>query len=190
MAIDINRWQLSMELSSRSTRLKDRNSRSCLEARDLETEILDLVSKHETERQKFSISSRSTRPKDRNSRSPLEAQDRRTEILDLVSKHETERKKFLISSRGLKNASRYGLPNNQTGHTKTKRTKQKRKENHLRNVHPICVTIYTQECGRIWKQYWLERTKLEEVRVKWSMVSKKYGVIYKEKYGKKYRPKL
>ena len=34
------------------------NSHSRLEARDRETEILDLVSKHETERKKFSISSR------------------------------------------------------------------------------------------------------------------------------------
>ena len=35
-----------------------KNSHFHLEARDRETEILDLVSKHETERKKFSISSR------------------------------------------------------------------------------------------------------------------------------------
>ena len=39
-------------------RLKGRNSRSRLEAWDWQAEILDLVSKHETERKKFSISSR------------------------------------------------------------------------------------------------------------------------------------
>ena len=37
------------------------NSHSRLEARDRETEILDLVSKHETERKKFSILSRELR---------------------------------------------------------------------------------------------------------------------------------
>ena len=47
-------------------------SRSRQEARDRKTEILDLVSKHETERQKFSILSRSMRLKGRNSRSRLE----------------------------------------------------------------------------------------------------------------------
>ena len=49
------------------------NSHSRLEARDRETEILDLVSKHETERKKFSISSRSMRLKGRSSRSRLES---------------------------------------------------------------------------------------------------------------------
>ena len=39
-------------------RLKGRDSRSCLEAWDWKEENLDLVSKHETERKKFSISSR------------------------------------------------------------------------------------------------------------------------------------
>ena len=47
------------------------NSHSRLEARDRETEILDLVSKHETERKKFSISSWSMRLKGRSSRSRL-----------------------------------------------------------------------------------------------------------------------
>ena len=37
---------------------EDRNSRSHLGAWDWKEEILDLVSKHETEREKFSISSR------------------------------------------------------------------------------------------------------------------------------------
>ena len=45
-------------ISSRSMRPKGRNSRSRLEAWDWKEEILDLVSKHETERKKFSISSR------------------------------------------------------------------------------------------------------------------------------------
>ena len=89
---------------------EDRKSHSRLEAIDQKTEILDLVSKHETERQKFSISSRSMRLKGRNSRSRLEAWDWQAEILDLVSKHETERKKFSISSRELKHGSRYALP--------------------------------------------------------------------------------
>ena len=88
---------------------QDRKSRSRLEARDRKTEILDPVSKHETERQKFSISSRSMRLKGRNSRSRLEAWDWQAEILDLVSKHETERKKFSISSQELRNAFRYAL---------------------------------------------------------------------------------
>ena len=47
-----------ISISSRSTRPKDRNSWSRLEAWDWQAEILDLVSKHETERKKFSISSR------------------------------------------------------------------------------------------------------------------------------------
>ena len=51
---------------------EDRNSRSRLEAYDWMEEILDLVSKHETEGKKFSISSRSMRLKGRNSRSRLE----------------------------------------------------------------------------------------------------------------------
>ena len=62
-----------ISISSRSTRPKDRNSRSRLEAWDQMTEILDLVSEHETERQKFSVSSRSMIPKDRKSRSRLES---------------------------------------------------------------------------------------------------------------------
>ena len=62
-----------ISISSRSTRPKDRNSRSRLEAWDWREEILDLVSKHETDRQKFSISSRSMRLKGRNSRSRLES---------------------------------------------------------------------------------------------------------------------
>ena len=73
------------------------------------TENLDLVLKHDTERQKFSISSWSMRPKDRNTWSRLEARNHKTEILDLVLKHETERQKSSISSWELKNASRYGL---------------------------------------------------------------------------------
>ena len=64
---------------------QDRKSRSRLEARDRKTEILDLVSKHETEGKKFSISSRSMRLTGRNSRSRLEAWDWKEEILDLVS---------------------------------------------------------------------------------------------------------
>ena len=71
-------WVSQFSFSSRSTRLK--------------TEILFLVSKHETE--------------SKNSHSCLKARDRKTEILDLVLKHETERKKFLISSRELEKASR------------------------------------------------------------------------------------
>ena len=63
-------------------------SRSRLEARDRKTEILDLVSKHETEGKKFSISSRSMRLTGRNSRSRLEAWDWKEEILDLVSRVE------------------------------------------------------------------------------------------------------
>ena len=88
----------------------------------MKTENLALVSKHETERQKFSILSRSTRSKDRNSRSRLEARDWKTEILDHVSKHETERKKFSILSRELKNASRYAL--SAGGEKKSKSTKR------------------------------------------------------------------
>ena len=61
-------------VSSRSTRMK--------------TEILDLVSKHETEGKKFSISSRNMRLKGRNSRSRLEAWDWKEAILDLVSRVE------------------------------------------------------------------------------------------------------
>ena len=61
-------------VSSRSTRVK--------------TEILDLVSKHETKGKKFSISSRNMRLKGRNSRSRLEAWDWKEEILDLVSRVE------------------------------------------------------------------------------------------------------
>ena len=67
---------------------EDRKSRSRLKARDRKIEILDLVSKHEIKRQKFSISSRSTRPKDRNSRSRLKAWDWKEEFLDLVSRVE------------------------------------------------------------------------------------------------------
>ena len=67
---------------------EDGNSRSLLEAWDLKEKILNFVSKHktdwkilvlvsryETQRQKFSISSRSTRLKGRNSRSRLKASD-------------------------------------------------------------------------------------------------------------------
>ena len=68
----------------------------------VKTEILDLVSKHETKGKKFSISSRSMRLKGRNSRSRLKAWDWKEEILDLVSKHETERKIFSISSRSMR----------------------------------------------------------------------------------------
>ena len=50
--------KIKFSFSSRSTRPRDRNSRSRLEAWDWKEEILDLVSKHETERKKFSISSR------------------------------------------------------------------------------------------------------------------------------------
>ena len=50
--------KIKFSFSSRSTRLRDRNSRSRLEAWDWKEEILDLVSKHETERKTFSISSR------------------------------------------------------------------------------------------------------------------------------------
>ena len=67
---------------------EDGNSRSRLEAWDQREEILDLVSKHEIERKKFSISSRSMRLKGRNSRSRLEAWDWKEEILDLVSRVE------------------------------------------------------------------------------------------------------
>ena len=67
---------------------EDRNSRSRLEAWDRREEILDLVSKHETEGKKFSISSRSMRLTGRNSRSRLEAWDWKEEILDLVSRVE------------------------------------------------------------------------------------------------------
>ena len=84
--LESREWRQKISLSSQSMRPKDRNSRSRLEAQDQKTEILDLVSKHETERQQFSISSRSTRPKDKNSRSRLEAWDWKEEILDLVSR--------------------------------------------------------------------------------------------------------
>ena len=50
--------KIKFSFSSRSTRPRDRNSRSRLEAWDWKEEILDLVSKHETEREKFSILSR------------------------------------------------------------------------------------------------------------------------------------
>ena len=76
---------LSFSFSSRSTRLMRKNlalvskheivrsnSHSRLEARDRETETLDLASKHETERKKFLISSRSMRLKGKKSRSRLE----------------------------------------------------------------------------------------------------------------------
>ena len=61
-------------VSSRSTRMK--------------TEILNLVSKHETEGKKFSISSRNMRLNGRNSQSHLEAWDWKEEFLDLVSRVE------------------------------------------------------------------------------------------------------
>ena len=57
-------------VSSRSTRVK--------------TEILDLVSKHETKGKKFSISSRSMRLKGRNSRSRLESWNRHLVMLWVV----------------------------------------------------------------------------------------------------------
>ena len=41
--------------SSQCTRLNDRNSPSCLEAQDEKKDILVIVSKHQTERKKFSF---------------------------------------------------------------------------------------------------------------------------------------
>ena len=74
--------KIKFSFSSRSTRPRDRNSRSRLEAWDWQAEILNLVSKHETERRKFSISSQSMRLKGRNSRSRLKAWDWKEEVLE------------------------------------------------------------------------------------------------------------
>ena len=56
--LEAREWRQKFSISSRSMRPKGRNSRSRLETWDWREEILDLVSKHETERKKFSISSR------------------------------------------------------------------------------------------------------------------------------------
>ena len=90
--LNFGNWYQSMTTVHGANNFKqtpqDRKSRSRLEARDRKTEILDLVSKHETEGKKFSISSRSMRLTGRNSRSRLEAWDWKEEILDLVSRVE------------------------------------------------------------------------------------------------------
>ena len=56
--LEAREWRQKFSISSRSMRPKGRNSRSHLETWDRREEILDLVSKHETERKIFSISSR------------------------------------------------------------------------------------------------------------------------------------